>query len=142
MKKKLISLVMAVLLVISAATPAFAETSAKGAANPGVHLMFTNTNAANATLNFYYDCAQCSGYVYGKSGTTKIALTGTLKQIDGGSTRTVKVWTKTVNSSSAYFSADYYVPSDYTYEFQLVATVYRNGSAETVTVVDRSFCRD
>lgn len=140
MNKKLVSLAMAAMLLFSVNVSAYAsEVSENRTSGSGIHIMLVNTDDVSASLNFSGSCAVCSGIVDGKSGTNKISVTGILRQTDNN--RTIKVWAPTVYyGDTAYYSQNYSVTSGHTYEFELIATVYRNGTSEVVTAVDSQYC--
>ncbi len=149
MKRKLISLAMAVVLMLTVNVTAFAaqkegQALGKGdtqtAVNPDFHLMYTNTEEIAADLIFYGTRANCAGVVDGHPGTSKIVATGLLKRVNSNGTTTVKYWTKTVYAESLIFEQNYYVSSGYDYEFELTAKVYRNGTVETVSLSDTEYC--
>jgi hypothetical protein len=142
MKKKMVSCAMAVLLLLTVNTPAFAATaSAKNAVGSGIHIMLVNTDSAKATLNFSGTRAACSAVVDGKSGTTKITATALLKRVNSNGTTTVKTWSGlSTTSESPYFDSSYYVARGYTYELEIDAKVYRNGTVESISVTDTDYC--
>jgi len=141
MKTKIVSLAMAILLMVTLNIPAFASTApAKSSGGSGIHVMFTNTDDATANVNFSGDCADCSSIIHAKTGTTKITITGLLKRVNSNGTTTVKSWTASAAGDTLYFEKSYYVASGYTYQFQIIAKVYRNGTVENVSVTDSAYC--
>jgi hypothetical protein len=139
MKTKIVSLAMAVVLVFAVNVSAFA-TTVPAKSSGGIHVMYTNTDDIKAAISIDGTCASCSGVVDAKSGTTKITATGLLKRVDSNGTTTVKTWTASVNGDALYFDKYYYVASGYTYQFQIVAKVYRNGTVENVSMTDSDYC--
>jgi hypothetical protein len=149
MKRKLFSLAMAAVLMLTVNVSAFAAEKpgqalgrgyAQAAADSDFHVMYTNTEEIAADLIFYGTRANCAGVVDGNPGTTKIVATGLLKRVNSNGTTTVKSWTKTVYAESLYFEQDFYVASGYDYDFELTAKVYRNGTVETVSFTDTEYC--
>jgi hypothetical protein len=142
MKKKLVSLVMAALMLFAANIPAFAAKADKNAADSAVHVMYVNTNDAKVCLNFTGDRAECAGFIDAKSGTTKITATGILKRVNSdGTTTTVKTWSG-LSAAGEELDIDkaYYVDSGYTYEFEIDAQIYRNGTVEYISISDSDYC--
>lgn len=141
MKKKFLSLAMAVLLLFAANVPAFAATADKNKTGSGIHVMFTNTSSIYADLNFTGDRADCGGYVIGQPGTTKITATAYLKRVNSNGTTTVKAWTGlTAYGEELDISKSYYVASGYDYIFEIDARVYRNGTVEYVENSSTNHC--
>lgn len=141
MKKKIFALILAVSMVFTLGVPAFASEKA-GLSSPGsgIHVMWENTGMVTACLNFSGDRAECTSEIYAKSGTTKIVATGLLKRVNSNGTTTVKHWTVTSYGDTLYFDKQYYVSSGYTYEFEIDAKVYRNGTVEYVSETDSDYC--
>lgn len=149
MKRKLFSLAMAAVLMLTVNVSAFAAEKpgqalgrgyAQAAADSDFHVMYTNTDEIAADLLFDGTNANCAGLVDGKSGTTKIVATLMLKRVNGGNTTTVKSWTKTVYGESLLMEQNYYVTSGYDYNLELIAKVYRDGTVETVSFTDTEYC--
>jgi len=142
MKKKMVSFVMAALLLLTVNVTAFASTApANSSVASGIHILLVNTDDAKATLSFSGTRAGCSGVVDGKSGTTKITATALLKRVSSNGTTTVKTWSGlSTTSESLYFDSSYYVASGYTYELEIDAKVYRNGTVESISVSDTDYC--
>ena len=142
MKTKIVSFTMAVLLMLTVNVPAFAATTAdKNFSGSEIIMMLVNTDDAKANLNFSGTRANCSAVVDGKSGTTKITATALLKRVNRNGTTTVKSWTGlSAAGDTFYFDKSYYVASGYTYEFEINAKVYRNGTVENISVSDRAYC--
>lgn len=141
MKKKIAASFLAILMITSATVPAFAaEQAGISKINSGIHILWENTNRINSTLSFTGNRADCFANVDAKSGTEKIVITLLLKQVKGNRSKTVKSWTKSVSGGTLYFDKSYHVESGYTYELELNAKVYRNGTVENVSVTDRGFC--
>ena len=139
-KTKMVSLAMAVVFTLTVNVPAFAASTVPAKSSSGIHIMLVNTDDARAAINFDGTCANCSGVVDGKSGTTKITATGLLKRVNSNGTTTVKYWTASANGDTLFFDKNYYVASGYTYEFEIVAKVYRNGTMENISISDTAYC--
>lgn len=142
MKKKIFALLLTASLIFTASFPAFAQEKAAAAkADSGIHILWTNTDTATATLNFSGDCADCSSIIHGKDGTSKITATALLKRVNSNGTTTVKAWTGlSASGDTFYFDRQYYVSSGYTYEFEIDAQVYRNGTVEYISESDYDYC--
>lgn len=142
MKKKVISFVTAFVLLFSTSVPAFAASAPpRKTVSSGVHILFTNTDDAKAYLDFSGDRAECTAVVDGKTGTSKITATAYLKRVQGNTKTVVKAWTGlSATGKTFYFDKPYYVSSGYTYEFELDAGVYRNGTVEYITITDQDYC--
>ncbi len=140
MKTKLMALVTALVLLITVNVPAFA-TVKPASSDSDMHIMYTNTDSASVYLDFSGTRADCSAIVEGKSGTTQITATVYLKRVVGSTKTTVKAWTGlSTSGESFYFDNSYYVSSGYTYEVEIKAKVYRNGTAESVSVSCQDYC--
>jgi hypothetical protein len=145
MKKKVISLAMAVVMLFSCGVPAFAAESEKSKnlvpTSSDVSMRFTNTDMARVFLDFTGNRANCAAIVDGKSGTSKITATVLLKRVEKNKVTTVKAWTGlSTTEESFYFDEAYYVSSGYTYELEITAKVYRKGTSETVSVNVTDYC--
>ncbi|WP_326975295.1 hypothetical protein ACRQU7_01515 [Caproiciproducens sp. R1] len=142
MKKKAISLIMMLVLLITSGVPAFAyETKTKNSADSGFNILLLNVDDAIAYLNFSGTRADCAAIVDGKSGTSKITATAYLKRVEGNTKTVVKSWTGlSTTDESFYFDQPYYVASGYTYEFELDAAVTRNGVTEYISISDTDYC--
>ncbi|WP_444642588.1 hypothetical protein ACRQU7_18625 [Caproiciproducens sp. R1] len=140
MKTKLMALVTALVLLITVNVPAFAAVK-PASSDSDMHIMYTNTDSASAYLDFSGTRADCSAIVEGKSGTTQITATVYLKRVVGSTKTTVKAWTGLSTSGETfYFDNSYYVSSGYTYEVEIKAKVYRNGTAESISVSCQDYC--
>lgn len=141
MKKKIFALILAVSMVFSAGFPAFASEKTNSSADSTMHIMWENTDVASVFLNFDGDCAECAGYVEGKTGTSKITATALLKRVNSNGTTTVKAWTGlSASGANFYFDKSYYVSSGYTYIFEIDAQVYRNGTVEYISESCSGYC--
>lgn len=142
MKKKAVSLILTLVLLMAAGVPVFAaETGEKGGAGSDFHVMLVNVDDAKAYLNFSGDRADCAAVVDGKSGTTKITANAYLKRVEGNVKTVVKSWTGlSTTDESFYFDKTYYVSSGYTYEFELDAAITRDGHTEYISISDSDYC--
>ena len=94
---------------------------------------WTNVSEVRPTLSFSGTTANCSAFVQGFSGTTKIAATVTLARKNGNSWTTVKTWTQTANSTVLTWSGTQSITTGNTYRLTITANVTRNGTTETVS---------
>jgi hypothetical protein len=142
MRKKIFALLLTASLIFTAGIPAFAqEKAAPAKADSGLHVLWVNTDTATATLNFSGDLADCSSIIHGKDGTSKITAAALLKQVNSNGTTTVKAWTGlSASGDTFYFDNQYYVSSGHTYELEIDAQVYRNGTVEYITISDSDYC--
>lgn len=140
MNRKIFALLLAISIAFTSGVPVFAqERAAAPKADRGI--LWENTDAATAAVNFYGNRADCSSIIYAKEGTTKITATALLKRVNSNGTTTVKAWTDlSASGDTFYFNESYYVSSGYTYEFEINAQVYRNGTVEYISVSDRDYC--
>lgn len=133
--KKVISLFLTVLLCFSMGGIAFAVE--KPIANPGssIGILWTNTTLVSVNLSFDDSRGTCGAYVLGKSGTSKITGTVVLSRRNADGTLTsVKTWSGLSSTGDLLlFDSTYYVTTGYTYRLTITATVYLNGSGETVS---------
>ena len=146
MKKKIFMLLLAVSLLFTASMPAFAQektTASKTASAVGSGIMqpqWVNTDVVTADLSFSGDRADCASIIHAKSGTTKITASAVLSRVTGSGTYAVKTWNVSSAGDSLYFDGQYYVASGYTYELDINAWVYRNGTVEYVTETVYDYC--
>lgn len=98
-------------------------------------LRWTNTTSVDVNLSITAGSGVCSARVIGKAGTTSISATVKLKRKNSNGTyTTVKTWNNLENSGTRLlFDEVYYVTTGHTYRLTITATVYRNGTGETVT---------
>ncbi len=94
-----------------------------------------NTTSVEISLSFDGSKAICGACVIGKPGTTEITGQAVLaRRNSNGTYTTVKTWSGLKTTGNILtFDAIYYVSSGYTYRLTISATVYRNGTGETVT---------
>ncbi|WP_411678026.1 hypothetical protein [Caproicibacter sp.] len=141
MKKKVLALILSVSMVFTVSLPAFAQQKSTSNQNSGIHVLWDNTDVVSVNLNFSGDRADCATYVIGKSGTSKITANVLLKQVTSNGTKTIKTWTGlSASGNEFYFDKSYYVSSGYTYELEIDAKVYRNGTEESIIKTDRDYC--
>lgn len=146
MKKKLFALLLAVSLLFTASMPAFAAektdalTTAPTAGSGIMQPEWTNTDVVTATMGFSGNRADCDASVYAKSGTTKIVVAAVLSRVTSSGTYAVKTWNVSTAGDILYFYGQYYVASGYTYELDINAWVYRNGTVEYVTESVYGYC--
>jgi hypothetical protein len=98
-------------------------------------LQWTNTTSVDVNLAFDGSKGNCGACVIGRSDTTEITGTVILAQKNSNGTYSnVKKWTDLkATGNKLIFDKTYYVSKGYTYRLTITATVYRNGSGETVT---------
>lgn len=131
LKVKMVSLVLVVLALVSTASPALAAT---------MRPSYTNTDFTYVSLNFSGTKADCTVFVEGKTGTSKISATILLKRVVSNGTVTVKSWQKSVSGDDFTFDGVYYVSSGYDYILEVDAAVTKGGTAEYLTLTDRDHC--
>ena len=108
--------------------PARKQSSA--AVNEGLSTQTTTTKSISVTLLIDSDGAtRCVAYVSGKTGTTKIAGTLTLKK----GTTVVKSWNVSANGKVLTVSKTCYLLSKGTYKLVLNVNVTCDGKTENVT---------
>ena len=136
--KRVIALMLAVLACISALSVSAiwtgqVATEERASLTAGqIALFWVNTSSVSCTLNFSGNKAACSAIVSGMSGTTKITGTLTLYRQSGSSWVYVDSWSGSSDSSVLRFSESAMVSSGYNYKVVVNASVYRNGTWETV----------
>lgn len=131
-KKKPLSLLMALMLYFAlGGTSLAAEANTQMLVSP----QWINTDVVNISLSFSGSKGSCGACVLGKTGTTKITGTAVLaRKNSNGTYTTVKTWSGlAATGSKLVFDATYYVTTGYTYRLTFTATVYRNGTGETVS---------
>ncbi len=131
-KKKCFSLLMVLILCFTLGGTALATD-----ANTQISVFpqWTNTDVVNISLSFNGSKGSCGACVLGKTGTTEITGTVVLsRKNSNGTYTTVKTWSGLdATGSKLIFDATYYVTTGYTYRLTITATVYRNGTSETVS---------
>lgn len=107
---------------------------------------FSNARSVNtATMRLGFTIsnsglADISSGVVGKAGTSKIQLNVKIQKYNSSNKtwKKVKGWDKTVNSANATISTTYKLDTRGTYRCVLSATVWKNGSAEDVTMTSEN----
>ncbi|AGL02458.1 hypothetical protein [Desulfoscipio gibsoniae] len=96
---------------------------------------WTNTTSVNVNLSFDDGKGTCGARVLGKSGVTKITGKVVLARKNSDGTYTaVKTWSNLkTTGEKLLFDKTYYVTTGYSYRLTITATVYRNGTGETVS---------
>ncbi|WP_283609239.1 hypothetical protein [Faecalispora anaeroviscerum] len=141
MNKKIVASVLTFSMMAALSVPAFAaERLDVPKVNSPYIIMWSNTDRVSSTLNFTGNRADCSAIIEAKSGATKIKATILLKQVTDNGTKTVKTWTKTVSGDELLFDKSYYVASGHSYELEVNANIYRNGTVENVSITDSDSC--
>lgn len=124
--KKLAVILLALVLVIQP----LSRKQSSAAVNEGVSTQTTTTKSISVTLLIDSDGAtRCVAYVSGKTGTTKIAGTLTLKK----GTTVVKSWNVSANGKVLTVSKTCYLLSKGTYKLVLNVNVTCDGKTENVT---------
>lgn len=136
--KQCVSLLLALTLLFSLGGAASARGAAAPAAAGGEGLIlpqWANTVSITLSLSFDGGRAICGARVIGKTGTTEITGTVVLERRNtDGTYTTVKTWDDLEASGSILiFDGIHYVATGYTYRLSITATVYHNGTAETVS---------
>lgn len=104
---------------------------------------WTNTTSVNVNLSFDDGKGTCGARVLGKSGTTKITGKVVLARKNSDGTYTaVKTWSDLeATGDKLLFDKTYYVATGYLYRLTITATVYRNGTGETVSGSYEAYAR-
>lgn len=126
MRKKYISLVLAIILVCTAqfSVPAGAEEIQP--VRP--RYTYIDAIAANLSINSSTGLATCSGTGYAKGTDDVVSLSVQLQQCKNGNWYTLKAWSGS-NTNMAVVSGQYYVYKGYTYRTKVTETVYdKNGN--------------
>ncbi len=140
--KKSIAVILMLIILVALSGQALAAGNAEAPAFGAVAPLWVDVNQAGANLKCTGNLASCSAYVIGKTGTNRITGKAVLaRRNSNGSYTTVRTWSNLV-SSSCYldFSGSHYVTTGYTYRLAFTATVYRNGSSETIAVYSSAYC--
>ncbi len=106
--------------------------------NGVVQILWANVSQIVVDVELDGSEASCSAYVIGKLGTDEITATVRLKKRNSdGTYSTVNIWTGLHSyGRTLTFDATAYVPTGYTYQLSITATVYIDGVGETVTAYD------
>jgi len=130
MKKRIVSLVIAVIMLLSCAAVSQAAVVDGGAT---VQPMYNYTSTTTTNLNISSGVASCRSYIMGYNGTTtKIEITMTLQKKTLLWWSTVETWTTTVNSYYGSFNKSISVGGG-TYRVKAVYKVYSGSNSETIT---------
>lgn len=138
MKKKFITVLLVMLLVISFAVPALAdaiELKDEIIISP----MFTYISEARAKI--YIDSngkATVETYLIGNNNVTSTKATVRLQRYINGSWTTIKTWNESSNSRILNFSDAYNTASGYDYRVQSVVTAYSGTQSESTTLTSSS----
>lgn len=117
------------------------EDTIKIISNQVITPRWQNTDSVKAVLSFTGTKANVYTRVLGKLGTTKITATVTLQRVNTGGLTTIKTWSglETLGEELVYEDS-YYVTRGYTYRLTINAKVYKDGSYESVSVYDETYC--
>ena len=131
MKKKLVSVFTAVMMLFVFSITAFAESDQDVSVVP---MRYSYTNIVSSRISFSGHTATCRSVVEGKSSVTKIEITQCLEEdIGGGWWYRIASWTKTFYDNYAtYTNTKSSVPSG-TYHTRTIATVYVGSNSECIT---------
>lgn len=136
--KKVSSLLLCLMLttlVVSVAFAAERDSTAEVSAGNTMVLRWTNTSYVKVKLSFSNGKGALGADVIGKPGASQITGTAELsRQNSNGTYTTVNTWDNLSSDSNILtFDATYYVATGYHYRLTVTATVYRNGTYETVS---------
>lgn len=135
MKRKLITVILAMILVISSTMPVSANTNEL---NDEIIIspMFTYISTAQAQIHIDSN-GKATVYtdVYGNSSVTSTRATIRLQQLRGdGSWTTIRTWNESSNTRILKFNGTYNVPKGYYYRVQSVVTAYSGTQSESTTL--------
>jgi hypothetical protein len=136
MKKKLVSLILAVALIMSFGSVTAFASDLSQASKPTNGAKWTNTSSIVLNLTFSNGKANATGTIRGNSNVTSIKATYTLKVKNANGTYSdVHTWpTVTVSGRTLTFSDSTSATSGKTYRLYVSATVTAsNGTVEYVT---------
>ena len=142
--RKYTFLLLTVILFISMGSMAFAADDLKTldwVVKRTTGVQWVNTDSVDAFLSFEGSKGFCGAWVVGKPGTTRITGKVVLaRKNQNGTYTTVKTWSG-LDAAGDELLLDkvYNVKTGYTYRLTITATVYRNGTAETVTDYDEAY---
>ncbi len=139
--KKGVSLLLAFALCLSLSGVVYAADNPEGAAAVNPSPQWDNTTSIEVNLSVPNGKAICGVIVIGKPGTTEITGQAVLARKNSNGTYTnVKTWSN-LRAVGDVFTLDgvYYVDPGYTYRLTATATVYRNGTGETVTAYHEAY---
>ncbi len=134
--RKILSVILAVLMVTVLAVPAFAAMPNTPVLSP--QYTYIRTLSANLTIDEDVGVATCTATCYSESGYT-VEITCKLQQYNGSTWVTMKTWTAS-GSRYASINKDWAVFSGYTYRVYVTYFV-RNaaGSIVETTTSTRSY---
>lgn len=128
MLKRIITILLTVIAIVSTAIPAYAINIA----NP----CYLYTSSASSTLTISSKTANCESFLNGyRSTTTKIKATQYLEKKNGSNWNTVSggTWSDTQNGSSFSMCNSMSNLESGTYRLKTVFTVYSGTKSETVS---------
>ena len=140
-QKKLFTCFALSALVLGCGSNVHAACIGQNSSNPIISVQSVNTAQSSMQLSISASgTASISANVVGKAGTSKIKMTVKLQKYNTTSKSWKKVtsWDKSSNSSNAMFSTSYKLSSKGTYRCKLTASVWKNGTEETVTATSGS----
>lgn len=138
MRKKLITMIAAILITNLLVVPAMADTGALVGDKIIISPMYTYISNAEALLSINSSGkATAEVYVTGNSEVTSIKATINLQQYKNGSWATIKTWSESSSSKILNFIDTYYVSSGYTYRVQSTVTAYSGQNSESTTLTSR-----
>jgi hypothetical protein len=139
MRKKLITMIAAILMTNLLVIPAMADTGILEGDKIIISPMYTYISSAEASLSINSSGeATAVVYVTGNSEVTSIKATINLQQYKNGSWATIKTWSDSSSSRTLRFSDTYYVSSGYTYRVQSSVTAYSGQNSESTTLTSGS----
>lgn len=112
----------------------------KEAASAEITPFWAHTAAINANLNINNSGrAVMSGTVFGNPGTTHIVVNAVLYRVNPNGTTTSVVSFNNIRGEGNFWfwERPHYVARGHDYRFTMYATVFRNGTSETVSMSSR-----
>lgn len=135
MKKCILLLIVFALLFFTEGTVFAARDTFRSVDSGTVEVKWDNTHLVDINLSFQGSKAICGACVIAKPGTTKITGTAVLERKNKDGTYTeVKTWKDLYSDDYIMiFDGVCYISTGYTYRLKITATVYRNGTSETIS---------
>ena len=134
MKKRIISILLSIMLVISG----IQSTVIAAVPTPDVDPLWDNTNVISPVLGFDGTTGIYSAVISAKSGTTNISAVLTLHyenpEYAGSWIEIPTDWSFSSNSRTLAFDVEFDAPKGLTYMVQMDLEVTRNGTVEEITV--------
>ena len=136
MKKKMISFIVMMVLLLTSMTGAFAVNAVAETSDGDSEIvpLYDSASYVHSFLSISSGTANCKAKINGYSDVTKIVVTMTLQKKSTLFWSTTTSWTETYYATTAYLYKLYGGLSSGTYRVKSKFVVYTGSSSETITM--------